>query len=96
MKLRWLVALAVGFALIWASAVLAGPSTPVGGDPDIWDRAKPPVRSAPRPVSISPGTAVDIDMVVFKASVRQQGALEKVEVDNSRLRGLYRPVFGTR
>jgi hypothetical protein len=96
MKLRWYLVLAVGFTLIWASAVLAGPSTPAGGDPDIWDRAKPPVRSAPRPASISANTAIDIDMVVFKASLRRQGALDKVKVDNRRLLSLSKPVFGAR
>ena len=96
MKLGWLVALAVGFTLIWASAVLAGPSIPVGGDPDIWDRAKPPVHSAPRPASVSARTAVDIDMVVFRASLRQQGAFDKAKAENRRLLALSQPVFGTR
>jgi hypothetical protein len=88
MKLRWLVALAVGFALIWATVAFAGPQTPNGGDPDIWDRAKPPVRSAPRTPSISTRTAVEVDMVLFKVNLKQLGAPDKTKANASRLLAL--------
>ncbi|HVP58505.1 MAG TPA: hypothetical protein VMU02_10430 [bacterium] len=96
MKLAWLVALAVGFTLIWAMVVTAGPWIPTGGDPDIWDRAKPPVHNAPRVVSATAGTAIDIDMVVFKASLIRQDAPNKAKVDNRRLLTLSRPIQGLR
>jgi hypothetical protein len=82
--------------LIWASTVLAGPSTPAGGDPDIWDRAKPPARSAPKAVTNSAIAIVDIDMVVFKASLRQQGASDRAKVNNRRLLTLSGRVYGLR
>jgi hypothetical protein len=96
MNLRWPVALAVGFTLVWASVALTGPSHPAGGDPDIWDRAKPPVHSAPKAVVSSAVTVVDIDMVVYKVGLRQQVASDKAKVDNGRLLTLSQPVYGAR
>lgn len=74
---------------------LAGPSRPAGGDPDIWDRAKPPVNSPPRSVTSSAITFVDIDMAVFKVNLKQQGATSRVTIEYKGLPTSSR-VFGTR
>jgi hypothetical protein len=85
MKLKWLVALAVILAFVWASGAMAGPTKPAGGDPDIWERAKPnyPSGAIKTPVMLC-GSRVAINMVVFKASVTQQDAKDISTSEKSR------------
>jgi len=85
MKLKSFVALGVVFALVGATAAVAGPSRPAGGDPDIWDRAKPPVNSQPRPVTYSVDKIVDVDFAVLKISVRLPGATSRATIEQNGL-----------
>jgi hypothetical protein len=85
MKFKWLVALAVILAIVWVGGVAAGPSRPAGGDPDIWERAKPNNPSgAIKATVIQVSASVAMDVIVFKASVKQQVAKESSKNDGSR------------
>ena len=85
MKLRCFVALGVAVTLVGATAALAGPARPAGGDPDIWDRAKPPVNSQPRPVTYSAEKLVDIDFAVFRTSVKLPGTTSRATTEQKGL-----------
>lgn len=72
MKFKLLVALALILAFVWAGAVMAAPTKPAGGDPDIWERARPnPPSTSIRTVVPQAKVMVTIDVMVFKVSVKQ-------------------------
>ena len=86
MRYRWLVALAVILGLIWVTGATAGPRNPAGGDPDIWERARPDGSNASALVNPPTLKPVTINLVVFKANVGQQ-----VVTDSSAIKGKGRP-----
>jgi hypothetical protein len=86
MRLVWLVALAVILALVVATSVVAGPSRPAGGDPDIWERSRPYTPSfSLRPATVRTEASAVVDLVVFKANLKQQDARDRSGIDRSRL-----------
>jgi len=75
MRVKWLVALAVILSFIWIGPAVAGSARPVGGDPDIWERAKvnnPNV--VPTPIQLQENTSVVVDFGLFRTSISRQDA----------------------
>jgi hypothetical protein len=96
MKAIWLVSLAVVFAFVWASAVVAGPKHPMGGDPDIWERARPATTFSSNPGTISSIKSIVVDLVVFKTNLRQQEYRNSATVKGKRLPSVSEPIAGRR
>jgi hypothetical protein len=86
MRLVWLVALVVVLALVVATTVVAGPTRPWGGDPDIWERSKPftPTFSVGK-ATFQVEAPAAINLVVFKANLKQQDARDRSGINGSRL-----------
>ena len=75
MKVKWLVALAVILSIVWIGPAVAGQARPIGGDPDIWERAKvnnPNV--VPTPIQLQEDTSVVVDFGLFTTRISRQDA----------------------
>jgi hypothetical protein len=63
MKPTWVIALAVVLAVLLFGSVTAGPKIPkYGGDPDIYEGARPKDKAPREVIADDPGTCVTVDL----------------------------------